>query len=137
MLAESTFPWWFRAARCMFICALRKSWWRSYKSYEVCNSFYKESQRVIIKTGEYAGKTVWDEMGARVQNEVDLTHALRRPNQSQPLEMISNVTHCHTVHHDANNILLKCKTETDTTHVTITELSLNYNNSFAVAIYVK
>ena len=50
-----------------FVNSLSKGRWSNYHAYEVCNTFYRESQKITIGT-----RTVWHELEHFIQQTVDL-----------------------------------------------------------------
>lgn len=54
-----------------FICTLHKHW-STYHAYEVCNTFYKESCKVMVDTGGGGEASVWALLSQYIQENVDL-----------------------------------------------------------------
>ncbi|CAK0885098.1 unnamed protein product, partial [Prorocentrum cordatum] len=54
--------------------SIYESRWPTYRNFEVCSNFYKETSKVEMDMGERGGQTVWDVFVERAQAEVDFTH---------------------------------------------------------------
>ena len=52
-----------------YICSARRNWWTTYGAYEVCNTFYRESQKVMTSKG----KSVWQTLVEQWNEEADVT----------------------------------------------------------------
>jgi len=57
-----------------FACSILPRRWERPRHFEVCLHFARESAKVMITQGEFAGQSVWSALEKKVNSECDLSH---------------------------------------------------------------
>ena len=60
-----------------------KAYWPKKYDYQRCASFYKESQKIQVTSGPFAGKSVWYGINQRLQEVSDMTDHRVQQNESR------------------------------------------------------